>query len=255
MRSRTMNLADGEFWDDFWESVTLPAVVSHAVSHERCLADTFTRRLTPNPSWRLFEIGCAPGRWLVWFAQTLGYQVAGCDLSALGISKTRQNLSMNGVNADVYEGDVLSVEIPQQAYDIVVSLGVIEHFDDPRPMIERHLQLLRPGGILVLEVPNLRWLNYWLMRAARQEDLLRHHNLRIMNRQYFQRLAANSGLKTRFLGYVGGWEPALFELRGRPWWVKAIHRLLRTLRAVPIAERINSPLFSGYLVGIFETRA
>ncbi|MBI4789820.1 MAG: class I SAM-dependent methyltransferase [Chloroflexi bacterium] len=248
-----MNLTDSSFWDDFWQATTLPAVVDRNVSHERCLSDTFVRHLPHDSAMRLFEIGCAPGRWLVWFAQTMGCQVAGCDLSPTGLSKTHQNLALTGVAADLYAGDILTLDIPSHAFDLVLSLGVVEHFADPEPVLARHVELLRVGGLLVLEVPNLTGLNYWLMRATRQDDLLRHHNLRIMNRTWFQNMAAKFGLRTRFLGYVGSFEPALFELRGRPPWVKAIHKILRTLRSVSGADRVNSSLFSAYLVGIFET--
>ena len=247
-----MNLTDSEFWDDFWASVTLPAVIDPNLSYERCLSDTFMRHLAPDPALQLFEVGCTPGRWLIWFAQTLGYQVSGCDLAPRGVSKTRENLALSGVQAEVCEGDFLTLQLPERAFDVVLSLGVIEHFDDPGPMLARHVRLLRPGGLLVLEVPNFTGLNYRLMRAARQGDLLEHHNLRIMNCPYFRRVAATFGLETRFLGYVGGFEPALFEMRGRPAWVKVIHKLLRTLRSLPGADHVNSPLFSAFLVGIFQ---
>ena len=247
-----MNLTDSEFWDRFWENISLPATIDRARSYERCLADTFARHLQHDPSLRLFEIGCAPGRWLVWFAKTMGYQVAGCDLSPLGLRQTNHNLALNGVQAILYAGDVQSAPLPERAFDIVLSLGVIEHLTDPTPILTRHVQLLRPGGKLVLEVPNLTGLNYWLMRAAQQDNTLRYHNLGIMHRAYFRRIADTFDLQTRFLGYVGSFEPALFEMRGRPAWVRAIHKLLRSLRTLPGADHVNSPLFSGYLVGIFE---
>jgi len=33
-------------------------------------------------------------------------------------------------------------------------LGFIEHFDEPVGVVVRHLDLLKPGGILLLGVPN-----------------------------------------------------------------------------------------------------
>jgi 2-polyprenyl-3-methyl-5-hydroxy-6-metoxy-1,4-benzoquinol methylase len=36
----------------------------------------------------------------------------------------------------------------------VISFGFIEHFDNPENVIQKHLDLLKPGGILIVGVPN-----------------------------------------------------------------------------------------------------
>ena len=50
-------------------------------------------------------------------------------------------------------------------YDVVYSLGLIEHFVDRVSIVERHVRLARPGGLLILGVPNFRGLTGWFLRT------------------------------------------------------------------------------------------
>ena len=49
-------------------------------------------------------------------------------------------------------------------FDVVMSRGFIEHFDEPSSVVDRHLDLLKPGGLLVVSIPNLRGVNGLLTR-------------------------------------------------------------------------------------------
>jgi len=202
----------------------------------------------------------------------LEYQVAGCDSSARGVQLTRDNLRLNHVDAEIYQADVLSYDLPAYAFDVVVSLGVIEHFQAHHAIIERHLALLKPGGYLVLEWPNMAgWLNYHLLCMAGMQNLLSVHNLTVMNRAFFQAIAQDWGLQITFLGYVGGFDPglvvynyaypphtsqmkALFELwRRKHWIVPALWALERIFRIYPACfAHLNAPCCSSMLLGIFR---
>jgi 2-polyprenyl-3-methyl-5-hydroxy-6-metoxy-1,4-benzoquinol methylase len=43
----------------------------------------------------------------------------------------------------------------------LVSWGLIEHFTDTESVISAHVNLLKPGGILIVSIPNLRGFNRW----------------------------------------------------------------------------------------------
>ncbi len=256
-------LTDEAFWDRYWSGIHLPARVDLRVQWQFALAGALKRVLPRDASLTLFEVGCAPGRWLIWFHREFGYQVAGCDTSPKGVELTRRNLQLGGVDGRIYQMDVLRDGIPSHAFDVVLSLGVIEHFADPRPVVARHLDLLRPGGTLVLEVPNMAgWLNLKLLRAAGMNDLVSVHNLRVMHREYFESVARDFGLRIRFLNYIGGFDPGLMvanhdsRRHGRravmyPLWV--VDRLFRLFPACRTAAvRWNRAPFSHMLLGVFS---
>ena len=205
------DLTDEEFWDKRWSAITLPALIDERVRWQLAMADVCRRFLKADPTRAIFEVGCAPGRWLVWFHKNFGYTAFGCDLSRRAAETTRSNLKINGVPGEIYTADIRSGrELPEHLYDVVVSIGVIEHFGDPALVVQRHVELLKPGGTLILNVPNLAGrINHWLLRAARMHSLIDVHNLTMMNKATFRSFAKSMNLEICYLEYVGGFDPGL----------------------------------------------
>ena len=50
--------------------------------------------------------------------------------------------------------DIFTTTLPEASFDLVYSLGVIEHFEDARSIVEKHLFLTKPGGRVVISIPN-----------------------------------------------------------------------------------------------------
>jgi SAM-dependent methyltransferase len=80
-------------------------------------------------------------------------------------------------------------ELGPQSFDVVTAWAVFEHLHDPRSAFRRAADLLRPGGRLILQVPNLRSIN---TRYARLEDIPRH--LYFFSPRTIRRYATSSGL-------------------------------------------------------------
>ncbi len=66
---------------------------------------------------------------------------------------TRQRFANLGIPVTLYCGDALEVSLPKH-FEIVLSTGVIEHFVDPEPIIISHARLAKPGGHVIVTVPN-----------------------------------------------------------------------------------------------------
>ena len=112
--------------------------------------------------------------------------------------------------------DFLSDEIQEQytgRFDIVISQGFIEHFDDVEDVIERHIDLLAQGGYLIVGIPNLRGANYSLQWIFNKE-LLSMHNIDIMGKREFLRLFDTERLSTLFCDYYGTFNFGLFISKG-----------------------------------------
>jgi SAM-dependent methyltransferase len=223
------------FWDDFWSEITLPALIEPDVQWYLALSEAFRTHLPPGKdTQKILEIGCAPGRWLVWFRQALHYQVSGCDSSPHGISLTRDNLRLNGIKGELYQGDMFSNIVPEHTFDVVVSIGLIEHFTETEAIIRRHLDFVKPGGYLVLSVPNMAGkFNHSLLRLARMQQFLSVHNLKVMKSEVFQSIAQAHNLDIVFLNYIGGFDPGLITynyLHDHPF-PKAFSQLPRHTRA------------------------
>jgi len=250
------------FWDAYWAGIQLPALIDPRVQWQYALTQIFQTILPQNCARQLFEVGCAPGRWLVWFGKEFGYRVDGCDTSPRGVLLTRENLRINALKGEVYQADVMDAVLTRP-YDVVVSLGVIEHFSNPTAIIRRHVELVKPGGLLVLEVPNMAGrINRFLLHAAGMDSLARLHNLRVMTEEFFTGVASEFGLKVALLAYIGGFDPGLvvFNYDGRQPGRRTVLLPLRGMARViawrPLVGRLlakwNHPAWSHMLVGVFQ---
>jgi 2-polyprenyl-3-methyl-5-hydroxy-6-metoxy-1,4-benzoquinol methylase len=101
------------------------------------------------PGKRLIEIGSARGH-LLNTLQQLGYNVTGVEPSADAVAYARStyNLPMfQGTAEDYASGH-------QSEFDIAFACTVIEHVGSPDVFVRTCRSLLKPGGLLVMDMPN-----------------------------------------------------------------------------------------------------
>ena len=107
---------------------------------------------------RLLDIGCGRGFFLK-SAVGSGFDAHGIDVSQRAIGYATRRL---GVSASVrHLADVASSD---RQYDIVTLWHVLEHFINPFEMLRAIRSILAPGGICIVEVPNLHSLKFILAR-------------------------------------------------------------------------------------------
>lgn len=132
------------------------------------------------PGDKVLEIGFAPGKQLAWVASALGAKVSGIDFSKPGVALSRRLFDALKLEGDLRCEDVFNSSFEPGTFDVVYSEGVIEHWEDPRPIVRRHLELLRPGGVAVISVPNYGGI-YGRLQGRFDPENLSIHNTRIMN--------------------------------------------------------------------------
>jgi len=124
---------------------------------------------------RLIEVGCARSIWLPYFSKNFGFRVAGLDYSEAGCSQTREILRRTGTEGSVFCGDFFSPDPSLlEAFDVVVSFGVAEHFQPTEECIRALAQLVKPGGRLITVIPNLVGLMGFLQKFADRECFAAH---------------------------------------------------------------------------------
>ena len=117
----------------------------------------------------MLDIGCGRGLLLREF-QVRGWEVQGTELSEPAARFARELLGL-----PVQIGLVEELNYPDAGFDAVVLWHVLEHVSDPGVMLAEIRRLLRPGGVLLVGVPNLA---SWEARLARDKwfhlDVPRH---------------------------------------------------------------------------------
>ena len=98
--------------------------------------------------------------WLPYFAKEFAFEVYGIDYSEIGCQQAKQILEYEGVNGKIVCADFFSPPGSMlKAFDVVVSFGVLEHFEDTTACIAAFSKFLKPGGLLITNIPNLCGLN------------------------------------------------------------------------------------------------
>lgn len=143
------------------------------------------------PGMKVLEIGCAPGKMLSYCAAELRAEVAGMDYSRPGMRHAEQLFETLRLEADLRCEDMFAHTFTHHSFDLVYSLGVIEHFDDPVPVVEIHTQLLKPGAVTLIAVPNYAGFYGWFMKLCSPESLA-IHNLDIMSTSALKQLVPNN---------------------------------------------------------------
>ena len=239
------------FWDAYWEGLSLPTRIDPAFAFDRCFARGLDRAFA-GVSGHVLEIGCAPGKWLAYLAGRHGLVPAGIEYSPEGLRATRRNFELLGVtNAELIEGDFFALA-PEPRFDAVASYGLVEHFDDPGSVLDRHVAWLKPGGRLVIGVPNFRGVHGTLQRML-DPKILALHNLGVMRPAFFAGWARERGLAIARLEYFGGFEPGLpiVDRTRRAPGVLLARAVLAAgwrVRRSPLLDGVNGPLVSSYLM-------
>jgi 2-polyprenyl-3-methyl-5-hydroxy-6-metoxy-1,4-benzoquinol methylase len=138
----------------------------------------------------IIEIGAYPGKNLGYFAKHFGYKPTAIDFVD-NINEIQENMKMNGINnCRVLQQDFFKWNT-DETFDVVCSFGFIEHFTDYRQVIQRHIDLIKQDGVLIITVPT--WTLIWrcyriIQRGYRQyRTLVEAHNSEIMTLSKFSR--------------------------------------------------------------------
>jgi SAM-dependent methyltransferase len=146
-----------QVWDEFWGQRPSVADIYPAVSD--ITAEVL--RMFPEPrGLRFLEVGAGTGREGHAFAER-GALVTLLDISweALRLSRGVSSLPR------FVRGDALAAPFADGTFDLVYHQGLLEHFRSPAPLLRENYRLLKPGGFLLVDVPQ-RYHFYTLMKHA-----------------------------------------------------------------------------------------
>jgi 2-polyprenyl-3-methyl-5-hydroxy-6-metoxy-1,4-benzoquinol methylase len=195
---------------DFWEGTWEQNHFGWYVGIEKYLAinkklDKLFKKFLEKGDKKVLEIGCAKAKQLIYFAKEFGYEVYGVDYSEKGVKIAKENLRIAGVKGTILCEDVFQTTFEKESFDIVYSMGLIEHFESPAEIIEAHIKLLKKGGILILTIPNYKDSIYFslLKILGKEKRLLETHNLDIMDKKKLNELLQSKKIKIVTLDYFG----------------------------------------------------
>lgn len=237
-------LTDRQFWADFWES---KKGLIFDIGKDYVFGKRLRELAKENNYQSAIELGGFPGYYSVYMKKHAGLaQVALFDYF-VHQPIIDQLLSRNGVEKSairVIENDLFNYT-PDEQYDMVMSFGLIEHFENTKDIISRHLNFLKPGGTLFITLPNFRGINGWVQRNFDPENYSKHH-IESMRLNLLSEVAAELGLKDIRTRYHGGFSIWLENKDRQPGFVKAFVKALWFMgkswsKVFPLESRAMSP--------------
>ncbi|QPH38166.1 class I SAM-dependent methyltransferase [Pedobacter endophyticus] len=193
-------LTDRAFWANYWENkkniaIKLP---QNYLFHQQ-LAEIIEQ----NKVNTAIELGGFPGYYAVFLKKYFGLDITLLDYF-IHPPVVNELLKKNGLtekDIHIIETDLFNYQ-PEQQYDLVLSCGLIEHFNDTADIINRHIAFVKPGGTLFITLPNFKAVNGWFQKTFDKENYDKH-NIDSMNPELLKSICEKAGLKEVKAGYFG----------------------------------------------------
>ncbi len=101
------------------------------------------------PGGKFFEIGCGMGYFLD-YARQNGFEVSGIEFAALGANACKEKFGL-----EVLQSSFEKYPAKENMYDVIFMGDVLEHFNEPLEMLQKAYAMIKPGGIVAVEVPSM----------------------------------------------------------------------------------------------------
>lgn len=145
-----MRASTPEHWQKFWEEADglelddVYGTDGRMVREITGLGDLAGRRV--------LEVGAGTGRDAVALAAA-GAEVLTIDYVPGSLGLTQKAAGQAGADVFPVCGNGESMPFPDGTFDVVFHQGLLEHFRDPLPLLRENIRILKPGGTLLIDVP------------------------------------------------------------------------------------------------------
>lgn len=178
----------------------------------------------------VLDVGCGDGLFLR-YAQTEGWQVTSTDIRLA--SRARE------INCPLWEGQLPEIDFGATRFDVIRFNHVLGHTQNPLLELMRSRDLLAPGGIVFIGVPNIAGLSPRLKNAQSRLRLKRKrwrhyaavHHLWFFSPQTLRQIAERAGLRVLY------WETPRLKKTGTSSVIEQVYgKLLESSRAASLLD-------------------
>lgn len=138
-------VSEKRHWDDFWAS---SQKLEDVYANDDRIIDFISPRMDL-AGMKVLEVGAGTGR------DSDAIAARGAEVWALDYSE--ESLKLMSANlkrpAHIVCGDALALPIASESFDFVFHQGLLEHFRDPVLLLAENHRILKPGGLILVDVP------------------------------------------------------------------------------------------------------
>ncbi len=143
-----MKQSTRDHWEKFWDE---KKEIDEVYSNEGRIFNHL-KATTSLEGKKILEVGAGSGRDSFELAQE-NAQVYLLDYSPNAFSIIREINKKSDIEVHCIQADAFQTPVPDESFDIVFHQGLLEHFKDPFPLLEENYRILKPGGFVLVDVP------------------------------------------------------------------------------------------------------
>lgn len=141
-----------EHYDGYWGEGNAEFDLDWWDNAHRKIYSQFINNFLTTDSGSVLDVGCGLGYFVKMVGETKpGWKAVGYEMSSAAVKFAKEKNHLN----NVFEGMVEKSGIAPGSIDIITMWDVIEHIPRPQPLLKYLHSLLKPGGILFMQTPNV----------------------------------------------------------------------------------------------------
>lgn len=147
-----------DFWHDIYERPQTFTGYSLLKQHHTVMQ---VIEQTQTPGSTILDVGCGTGITVLELAAK-GYQASGVDFAPNMIERASQDAAAKGIVCDFQVASAENLPYPTQHFDMVIALGLVGNLRDDTDCLREIYRVLKPGGIVLLTMPNVLAVDRWI---------------------------------------------------------------------------------------------
>lgn len=136
-------------WDYQWKKYNLKPYFKPNLKLIGIILKIFNKDLKNK---KILELGAGSGSDITLLTQ-LGADGYGSDFSSKSIDSIKYWSKQKRVRVHAVQADIYNLPFKKNYFDLVYSVGLMEHFQEALPLIKKQLDIVKPGGYLIIDVP------------------------------------------------------------------------------------------------------
>ena len=257
-----LNKTNKKYWDNYWEerietNPLIPIIEEGLILKE---LERLIKTYSKSKNLSVLEIGGAPGRICEWISRLNNVKTINIiDYSSEGIRQSKSFLKDNcSSNYSIYELDLFKSNLKLlPPVDVVYSLGFVEHFYNLNLTIEKHMDLTKKGGLIIIGLPVYLGFNKWISKIFSPVNL-KTHFLSTMEMSNWEFLNRMKNVKIIRKNYIGGFNPDVhWRLEKNSIIFKLMYKIFNNLikpfiKSINIIKDSNSKYLCYYMLVAFK---
>jgi SAM-dependent methyltransferase len=252
---------DKNYWQNYWQHNSSDSLepFSFEGKYRKEMLTPFDKFLSNERNLSVLEIGGFPGTFIMALCQRYSIKRIGIlDYYFDNAEEIAKCFSKEGYDLEMYKKDLFEDDLGDIApFDVVVSMGLAEHYSDVEKTARKHLECLKKDGVLIIGMPALLGINKWLAKFFFPE-VLATHNLSTMGNKKWEQLSEKLEVELLYSKYIGGFNPHAHNRLEKPTYFRRVCYIVfykvfaKIWDIIPFTVSINSKYLSFYYYAVYK---